>query len=688
LMILFLLQLVSFILIGVSAYARLVAIVTSLALAGSLIACGVFLFLIAIVGLVGAVKHHQVLLFFYMIILFLLFLLQFSLACACLAVNADQRRELARQGWKVAGKGVKNTVQNKFDCCGFSNDDHHPDQHPACNGLVSCCKNNTDYLCCSGNLPPTNSSTSEVKWCPKECSGCMDKLEQEIASAFSISGGVGLFFSFTEDTYLRLRVSILIMYKAMQKKFSGSQIIDLKNMVYDSNETIHFYRRCVAAQCRYFGGANFDPTDCTSNITGLCSNGDLTDSTTHDKSNSQCFLENVLLESLVSNIQSYCGKANHQTKIWVGYNRYVDIYHYDGSITAVYMCEVAENINGTSVYKWTSKCRSSSYELGFLCTRDNEPTTVIAGVVSGIVLIAVFFIVVFAVYCRGYNEREVPKLTRESYSGHSTRVYVKATDDLRHLPPVENDRHFTCDTSVKNEASCSSTLDSNNEEIYEAYDSDVIDSNADVSTAEETHYAVSNQCYAMVGGEDNRAFDEEDQDLHQSYDFVEPSASLRLPPRIKERDDKLDENVISKSSTFPVFQFSKDKNIEKYEIAENEYDHVETGKSIRLPPRIFEKCSTEDSLNVVERKSYIESSTNEITEESVEEDDIYDTQLASTIFKRQENLVADEEKDQAIASDLYKDMSGLSQRRRGSYVQMDIDDTYKVIDAHFSMKRK
>ena len=50
--------------IGVAAYGRVVAVVTSLTLVGSLIACGVFLFIIALIGLIGAAKHNQVLLFF------------------------------------------------------------------------------------------------------------------------------------------------------------------------------------------------------------------------------------------------------------------------------------------------------------------------------------------------------------------------------------------------------------------------------------------------------------------------------------------------------------------------------------------------------------------------------------------------------------------------------------------------
>lgn len=35
----------------------------------------------------------------YMVILFMLFLIQFSVACACLAVNPDQQEKLAQQVW-------------------------------------------------------------------------------------------------------------------------------------------------------------------------------------------------------------------------------------------------------------------------------------------------------------------------------------------------------------------------------------------------------------------------------------------------------------------------------------------------------------------------------------------------------------------------------------------------------------
>ncbi|XP_055859989.1 tetraspanin-13-like isoform X2 [Biomphalaria glabrata] len=190
---------VSFIIIGVAAYGRVAAVITSLTLVGSLIACGVFLFLIALVGLVGAAKHHQVLLFFYMIILFLLFLLQFALACACLAVNADQKDSLARQGWQMSSAMTKADVQHQFDCCGFDDQNLNvsfPMGHPPCGSLVSnkltkCCEGKESSPCCSGQY--TNNTAES---CP--CQKCYERLRPIIYNAFSATGGVGLFFSFTE----------------------------------------------------------------------------------------------------------------------------------------------------------------------------------------------------------------------------------------------------------------------------------------------------------------------------------------------------------------------------------------------------------------------------------------------------------------------------------------------------------
>ena len=67
---------------------------TSLPVIGGIVACGVFLLFIAIVGIFGAIKHHQVTLFFYMVVLFSIFVIQFSVACACLAVGEKEEIQI------------------------------------------------------------------------------------------------------------------------------------------------------------------------------------------------------------------------------------------------------------------------------------------------------------------------------------------------------------------------------------------------------------------------------------------------------------------------------------------------------------------------------------------------------------------------------------------------------------------
>ncbi|GLV42077.1 Tetraspanin 97E [Carabus blaptoides fortunei] len=171
---------VAFILIGVAVYGRAASIVTNLPIIGGILACGILLILISILGLVGAVKHHQVMLFFYMVILFMLFLIQFSVACACLAVNMSQQQQLAEQGWQRTPDGVRIEVQQVFKCCGFERNDSSisPEVQKSCDDLKP--------ICCA---PDMENCT---------CDPCMPKLQSTIDYAFKLCGGIGLFFSFTE----------------------------------------------------------------------------------------------------------------------------------------------------------------------------------------------------------------------------------------------------------------------------------------------------------------------------------------------------------------------------------------------------------------------------------------------------------------------------------------------------------
>lgn len=62
-------KVVGFILIAAAVYGRASALVTNLPIIGGILACGIFLILVSILGLFGAIQHNQVMLFFVSFIL-------------------------------------------------------------------------------------------------------------------------------------------------------------------------------------------------------------------------------------------------------------------------------------------------------------------------------------------------------------------------------------------------------------------------------------------------------------------------------------------------------------------------------------------------------------------------------------------------------------------------------------------
>ncbi|XP_073341787.1 tetraspanin-13-like [Pagrus major] len=161
--------LVSLLLIGVAAWGKWFGLVSSIRVVAGVIGVGTFLFLVAIVGLCGALKHHQVLLFFYMMILFIVFVVQFSVSCACLALNKDQQNLLLEVGWNKS-EDTQKDVEKTLDCCGFSYVDYNS----------SCAAR------CFHDTPSPS------------CKTCSDIIEQYTGEVLRFVGGIGLFFSFTE----------------------------------------------------------------------------------------------------------------------------------------------------------------------------------------------------------------------------------------------------------------------------------------------------------------------------------------------------------------------------------------------------------------------------------------------------------------------------------------------------------
>ncbi|KAE8292818.1 Tetraspanin-31 [Larimichthys crocea] len=169
-------MLVGLLLIGVAAWGKGFGLVSSIHIIGGVIAVGVFLLLIAIVGLIGAMHHHQVMLFFYMVILFIVFLFQFGVSCSCLAMNRGQQETLLTSAWGILQNKTKIDLEDQLNCCGLINSTDTRQQFEQ------------DLLHC----------TASCKTHQKVCQRCGDLMLNHASEALKILGGVGLFFSFTE----------------------------------------------------------------------------------------------------------------------------------------------------------------------------------------------------------------------------------------------------------------------------------------------------------------------------------------------------------------------------------------------------------------------------------------------------------------------------------------------------------
>ncbi|KAJ7317750.1 hypothetical protein JRQ81_003912 [Phrynocephalus forsythii] len=168
--------LVGLLLIGVAAWGKGFGIVSSLHIIGGVIAVGFFLLLIAIVGLIGAINHHQVMLFFYMIILGIVFIVQFGVSCSCLALKQSKQESLLTGAWKIVKDDTKKSLENNLNCCGLFNKTEFAETFKT----------------------EVESCTAPCKKSKAACPRCGDVMMEHSDEVLKILGGVGLFFSFTE----------------------------------------------------------------------------------------------------------------------------------------------------------------------------------------------------------------------------------------------------------------------------------------------------------------------------------------------------------------------------------------------------------------------------------------------------------------------------------------------------------
>ncbi|XP_071826707.1 tetraspanin-31-like isoform X2 [Apostichopus japonicus] len=164
--------LISLLLIILPAVAKAQALVDSMSTVGGIIACGVFLFLVSLLGLIGAIRHHQVCLFFYMVILFLIFLLEFVVSIFCLAVSENQLRNIVESTWNSnSTDSLQKQIQNQYCCCKLNAKDN----------TTSC-----------GDVKCADSATNP------EDEFCEDAAVEYAKYYLNWTGALGLFFSLIE----------------------------------------------------------------------------------------------------------------------------------------------------------------------------------------------------------------------------------------------------------------------------------------------------------------------------------------------------------------------------------------------------------------------------------------------------------------------------------------------------------
>jgi len=161
--------LLSIILVSVAIYANYISIVESRSVIGGIIFCGTFLFIISFVGLIGTLKHHQVFLFCYMVMLGLCFIIQFVIAVVCLAViTYNAQYDILQASWNKLSERTRHDTQKKYNCCDFTRN--------------------------SSSLTPEE---KDAKGClPDAEANCYDIVKDGVTKGLKVTGACALVFSF------------------------------------------------------------------------------------------------------------------------------------------------------------------------------------------------------------------------------------------------------------------------------------------------------------------------------------------------------------------------------------------------------------------------------------------------------------------------------------------------------------
>ncbi|KAG9260433.1 tetraspanin-31-A [Astyanax mexicanus] len=182
-------------LMGLAVWSRGFTLVVSVNIISGVLMVAVVLLLVSILGFVGTLKHHQILLFCYMVLLSFVFLFQFGVSCSCFAFNREQQERVLGRSWAGMSSDGRRSLEQRLDCCGLNNRTQNREFNLDASLCTAACK---------------------VRG---RCFQCGDLILQHGGETLKILGGIGLFFSFS----LILAVWLVLQYRNQKDpQFSSS----------------------------------------------------------------------------------------------------------------------------------------------------------------------------------------------------------------------------------------------------------------------------------------------------------------------------------------------------------------------------------------------------------------------------------------------------------------------------------
>eukprot|EP00049_Salpingoeca_infusionum_P017663 m.353943 g.353943 ORF g.353943 m.353943 type:complete len:239 (+) comp16869_c0_seq1:208-924(+) len=150
---------------------------------GGIVATGVFLILLAVLGFVATARQNSCMLFFYIVLLSLLCFVQIAISLGALSFPVSKSEEFVGEQWCNLTGGNKTAIMNYNECYYFSE------------GFDGCTTSTAPNLCPHTCRTDACTPTEQVPPDAPECGYCFQKFEAAASHVLNVGGGIGLIFS-------------------------------------------------------------------------------------------------------------------------------------------------------------------------------------------------------------------------------------------------------------------------------------------------------------------------------------------------------------------------------------------------------------------------------------------------------------------------------------------------------------